>query len=149
MRRALAAAVVATFALSGCAGSADEPSAPATTEESPVATPSASPDSSASEEPTDAASPSEPDADEPDVKVTISGTEIKPNGKRLKTSTGEPVILAITSDRPAELHVHSTPEQEIGVKRGTSTVRLTVDSPGLVDVEEHDTGIVIVQLEVR
>ena len=39
--------------------------------------------------------------------------------------------------------------QVIDVEKGTSTLTLTIDRPGLVDVEEHDSGRVVLQLEVR
>ena len=55
----------------------------------------------------------------------------------IDASTGEPVTLRITSDRAAELHVHALPEQEIEVAKGESTVEITVENPGLVDVEER------------
>ncbi len=143
MRRALVAALVATLALSGCSGSAEEPDTAATPAQTAAESPSESPDESPDE------SPSESPEDQADVEITISGDTIKPNGKRMTASVGEPVILAISSDRAAELHVHSTPEQVVDVKKGKSTVELTVEAPGIVDVEEHDTGLVILQLEVR
>jgi hypothetical protein len=44
--------------------------------------------------------------------------------------------------------VHSSPEQEIEFDKGTSTKELTIDQPGIVDVEDHALEQVIVQLEV-
>jgi hypothetical protein len=44
--------------------------------------------------------------------------------------------------------VHSTPEQEIAFEKGTTTEKLTIDKPGIVDVEDHELEQVIVQLEV-
>ena len=74
---------------------------------------------------------------------------IRPRGKRVEVKAGEPVTLEVESDRPAELHVHSSPEQVLDVKKGESTLSLTIERPGIVDVEEHDSGIVVFQLEVR
>jgi hypothetical protein len=59
------------------------------------------------------------------------------------------VLLHIDADVDGELHVHSTPEQEIEFAAGTSTKRLTVEKPGIVAVEDHRLDQVIVQLEVR
>lgn len=92
--------------------------------------------------------PSEAPDDEA-VEIEIEGDRVEPNGRQLAVAAGKPVTLAITSDRAAELHVHSSPEQMIEVAPGESTVRLTVDTPGVVDVEEHESGIVVLQLEVR
>ena len=52
------------------------------------------------------------------------------------------------ADEPGELHVHSSPEQELEYGAGTTTLKLTLDQPGVVDVESHDPKAVIVQLEV-
>jgi hypothetical protein len=148
MRRALAAAAVATLALSGCAGS-DEPAT--TTEETPAASASSeSPSAAESPEatPNDAAT-EEPDDSGQVLAIEIEGDRVEPNGKRVKVTAGEPITLEVESDRAAELHVHSSPEQELSVKKGESTLSLTIKTPGIVDVEEHDSGIVIYQLEVR
>jgi hypothetical protein len=83
------------------------------------------------------------------IEIEIEGDKIEPSGRRVQVAAGEPILLEIESDRAAELHVHSSPEQELTVKKGESTQELTIDRPGVVDVEEHETGTVIVQLEVR
>jgi hypothetical protein len=140
MRRALAAAAVAVLVLAtGCGGS-DEPAT--TAEETPAtSTPTQSPDAEPGDEPTE-------DAPKP-IEIEIEGDRIEPNGKRVKVTAGVPIALEVESDRAAELHVHSSPEQVLEVEPGESTLSLTIDRPGIVDVEEHDTGLVILQLEVR
>jgi hypothetical protein len=143
MRRALVLAVVAVLALAGCAGTEDEPSG-STTAESTSATPTPSPEESSAP-----ASPTPSESADDAVEIEIEGDRIEPNGKLVEATAGEPLTLRIESDRAAELHVHSSPEQVIEVEKGESTVELTVETPGVVDVEEHDTGIVILQLEVR
>ena len=45
--------------------------------------------------------------------------------------------------------MHSTPEKQIEFPAGTSTVTLTIDQPGVVDVEDHPLDKLIVQLEVK
>lgn len=87
--------------------------------------------------------------DDETFEIEIEGDEIEPNGERVQVEAGEPVRLEVESDRAGEFHVHSSPEQEVAFKRGSSVVPLTVDIPGIVDVEEHETGIVVLQLEVR
>jgi hypothetical protein len=146
MRRALATAAVFCLALTGCAGE-DEPSTgaspePETSSETAMESSSPEPTVEPSEEPSE-------DSGSEAIEVEIEGNEIEPSGERVKASVGEPVTLEITSDREAELHVHSSPEQEIAVPKGTSTHQITIDRPGVVDVEEHDSGIVVIQLEVR
>lgn len=83
------------------------------------------------------------------VAILIEGDRVEPSGGRVPALVGEPVTFEVTSDRPAELHVHSSPEQVLEVERGTSTVTLVIERTGIVEVEEHETGLVAVQLEVR
>ena len=64
----------------------------------------------------------------------------------MKAKVGQPITLKIDADRPGEIHVHSTPEQEIEFDKGTSTKKLTIEQPGIVDVEDHALEQVIVQL---
>jgi len=145
MRRALAAAALAALVLAGC-GESDEP----TTAEQPAAS-----ETPASESPSATAEPTEQPTEETSppataaIEIEIEGDSIEPNGMRVKVAAGEPVTLEIESDRPAELHVHSSPEQVLEVEKGESTLTLTIERPGIVDVEEHETGKVVLQLEVR
>ncbi len=83
------------------------------------------------------------------IQVTVEGDSITPAGERVKVSVGEPVTLEIDSDREGELHVHSTPEQEISFSEGASEHELVLDRPGIVEVESHDPDIVVLQLEAR
>ena len=129
--------LTAALALTACSG-----------EDTPKAddTPAASPSSSAA---TQESSPAEePTADGTVIEITIQGDTVDPNGERVEVPLGEPVTLDITSDREGELHVHSTPEQEVSFSHGDTETELTFDKPGVVDVEDHESGKVIVQLQV-
>ena len=128
--------------LAGCGG--DDTAAQETPSPSPT---SASPSETASEEPK--SEEPEPEPTGTVVVVTIEGDRIEPAGDRVEADLDQPVTLAITSDRPGELHVHSTPEQELAYEAGTSTLPLVIDQPGIVEVESHDLELVVVQLEVR
>jgi hypothetical protein len=84
------------------------------------------------------------------IKVTFSGDSVTPNGERVDVSTGQTIRLEVTADQPGEIHVHSSPEQQLAYGKGTSTVTIKpIDAPGEVDVESHALDKVIVQLEVR
>jgi FtsP/CotA-like multicopper oxidase with cupredoxin domain len=84
------------------------------------------------------------------IAVTINGDEVTPNGDRIEVDAGQDVELDVTADAPGEIHVHSTPEQELEYKEGKSTLTITnLDQPGTVDVEVHELDKVIVQLEVH
>lgn len=82
------------------------------------------------------------------VDITIKDGKVTPNGDRVQTEVGEPVTLNIHADVSGEIHVHSSPEQELEFEKGTSTVKVTIDKPGIVDVEDHALEQVIVQLQV-
>jgi hypothetical protein len=145
MRRALAA-VVAALVLTGCSGTDSD----AETDNEATASSSPSASESAAESPS--AEPTEDDSEDAHadaIAVEIKGDEVEPRGKRVKVGVGEEITLHVESDRPAELHVHSSPEQTLKAPKGETMLTLTVDTPGVVDVEEHDTGIVVLQLEVR
>lgn len=83
------------------------------------------------------------------IKITFLGDTVKPNGERVEAKVGEKIELAVTADAPGEIHVHSTPEQSFEYAEGTETFTLTIDKPGIVDVESHELEQIIVQLEVR
>ena len=83
------------------------------------------------------------------IEITISEGSAKPSGERVEVGAGEEVELLVKADEPGELHVHSTPEQELAYGAGTTNLTLTINEPGVVDVEAHGLEGVIVQLEVR
>jgi hypothetical protein len=82
------------------------------------------------------------------VEVTVEGETVTPNGKRVEAIIGEPVTVGVTADRAGELHVHATPEQTLPFGKGRTTVQITIDKPGVVDVEEHVADLVVLQLQV-
>ena len=150
-RTLLATCLAAALLLSGCGG--EDPAAG----ESPSASPSASAEEATddgTEDPTDEAS-AQPEKSEkprpqgPFADLTFEGDSASPNGERVELGVGETLTLRIDSDRPGELHVHSTPEKEIAFPAGQSERKVTIEQPGVVDVEEHDSGKVLLQLEVR
>jgi hypothetical protein len=89
------------------------------------------------------------DGDTVAVTVTREGDEFTPNGERVELGVDQTLVLTIDADEAGELHVHSTPEQEIAYDAGTSEHELTIDRPGVVEVESHEPDVVLLQLEVR
>lgn len=143
-----AALLVAALAapLGACTSDDDEPSpdpsaAPsAAPTEAPVSTPAApgtAGTTEASEEPESTV-----------LEVEIAGDDVAPNAAGVELGRSEPLLLRITSDRAGELHVHSRPEQYVEFGPGTSEHELVVDTPGSVEVEEHESGAVVAVLEV-
>lgn len=149
-RTALATSVViATLLLAGCGGedtSADESptTGTSTTSDEPTEDASADAGEEPEQEESDKPLPQGPFAD-----LTFKDGNVAPNGERLELGVGETLTLRIDADAPGELHVHSTPEQEIGFPAGQSERKLTIEQPGVVDVEDHESGKVLLQLEVQ
>jgi hypothetical protein len=146
MRKKLAvlAALVATApGLTACSDSTSSSadSSPTASESTDASTAPSSPTESSS-----SSSPSTPSGTT--VDITIKNGKVSPNGDRVKAELGKPITLKIDADTAGELHVHATPEQEIAFGKGTSTKKLTIDKPGIVDVEDHELEQVIVQLQV-
>ncbi|KQW49236.1 hypothetical protein ASC77_11140 [Nocardioides sp. Root1257] len=84
------------------------------------------------------------------IKVTFDGDSVTPNGDRVEVAKGQDVELQVTADVAGEIHVHSSPEQELEYPAGESTQTIKgMDQPGTVDVESHHLDKVIVQLEVH
>jgi hypothetical protein len=83
------------------------------------------------------------------IEVTFDGDTVTPNGDRVEVAVGQPIELKVTADQPGEIHVHSSPEQELEYPKGTSTVEIEpIEQPGIIEVESHALEKTIVQLEV-
>ena len=89
------------------------------------------------------------DGDDVALTVTREGDEFSPNGERVELAVDQTLVLTIDADEAGELHVHSTPEQDISYGEGTSEHEITIDRPGVVEVESHDPDVIVLQLEVR
>jgi len=89
-------------------------------------------------------------ADPVTIDVTFDGDSVEPNGERIQVEVGQEVDLVVTSDEPGEIHVHSSPEQELEYEGGDTpkTFELSFDRPGIVEVESHSLDQQIVSLEV-
>lgn len=83
------------------------------------------------------------------VRIQITDNGVDPTGSRVDVKKGQPVTLLINATKAGQLHVHSTPEKHIDFPKGSSAATLTLDQPGVIDVEDHALDKLIVQLEVR
>lgn len=84
------------------------------------------------------------------IDVTINGTSITPNGTRIDATTGQKIVLHVTSDTAHEIHVHSGGAgQPIEVAEGTHDYSFTISRPGTVEVEVEELKETLFQLEVR
>ena len=144
LRSGLIGLVAATALLVTACGT-DEPDA--SDEPTPAET-SAAAEPSATEPPSATAAPAKKPAGT-SIDITLEGDSVDPDGVEKKVKAGEPITLHIVADKAGELHVHSSPEQVIRYPAGTTDKKLTIDRPGIVEVEAHELDQLIVLLEVR
>ncbi|HEY3529598.1 MAG TPA: hypothetical protein VGK78_10630 [Nocardioides sp.] len=84
------------------------------------------------------------------IDVTFSGESVTPNGDRYDVAVGQRIELDVTADKPGEIHVHSSPEQEFEYDKGSSTIAVKpITTPGIVTVESHTLDKVLFQLQVK
>lgn len=81
------------------------------------------------------------------VTLTFENGE-PPPPERVEAGVGEEIKIVVKSDTKGSLHVHSEPEQEFDYGAGTTTLMLTIDRPGVVEVESHELETTVLQLEV-
>lgn len=104
---------------------------------------SASPSADASE-----SSDSMGDADQM-IGITVAGDTITPTPGKTAVKLGSTVMLMITSDVADEVHVHGY-DQEFSLTPGQVTnFTFTADIPGTFEVETHESGKVLTELEVK
>jgi hypothetical protein len=84
------------------------------------------------------------------IAITIKGDSVTPNGQEYDVSVGQRVEFDVTADKPGEIHVHSSPEQEFEYDAGSSTIELKpIQAPGVVTVESHTLEKTILKLKVQ
>ena len=119
-------------------------------------------DAGAKSEPTSAALPSQsasptasasvtltPEAQKNTVEITVKGAKLTPNAQQVKVEVGDSVDLHITSDRAGELHLHTTPDRHIEFQAGQTDATIKLARPGRIELEEHESGKLLVQFVVQ
>jgi hypothetical protein len=83
------------------------------------------------------------------ITITFNGDDVSPNGQRYDVAIGQRIEFDVTADKPGEIHVHSSPAQELKYDKGSSTIDVKpITTPGIVTVESHTLDKVILQLQV-
>jgi hypothetical protein len=93
--------------------------------------------------------PSKEAAAGPTLDLTVQGNDIEPSNQQIKAKPGDTLVVKITSDRAGVLHVHSSPEQELDFKPGNSQVKVPLEQPGQVDIEEHVSDTLVARVLVK
>ena len=150
---AVAVLLLAT-SLTACAEDSEAPAASEPTSQSVESeTPSTSKSPSESESPSESPSksPSKSPSEDagPTLEVEVEGDEVKPVAEQIDLAVGQRLTITVQADRAGELHVHSDPEHTFEFGPGTEKFQLTVDTPGSVDIEEHESDALVARLLVR
>jgi hypothetical protein len=85
------------------------------------------------------------------IDITFNGDDVTPNGTDVDVKVGQPIEFDVTADKPGEIHVHSSPEeQEFEYDKGSSTFQVKpVPAPTQVTVESHTLDKVLFHLVAR
>jgi heme/copper-type cytochrome/quinol oxidase subunit 2 len=141
MLRVTAAVIagIGLFLTSACGGGSD-----ASTD-----SPTSGPTSSAASSATTSASPTETaSAEAVQISVAVKDGKVSPKTHREKVPLGSQVRLIVSSDVDDEVHVHGYDiEKEVAAGQSV-TFEFTADQPGVFEVETHESGLQLLQLEV-
>lgn len=136
----LAAAVL--LAVSACGSDRDSQAAASPTTPSPTGSTSAPP-------PSPSPTPSEEERDRAvEIRVSVADGKVKPATRRVEVGRDSQVRLLITSDVDDEVHVHGYDLAATLEAGRTTTVELVADQRGIFEVETHDSGLTLLQLQV-
>lgn len=141
----LALVAAAALLLGGC-GTEPAP----TPDTGAAAAPSAGAAPSAQTPPSAAAQPPDAAAQPPNrtVQLSYSGGQAGGDTGRAEVPLGSTVSLVVRSDIADEVHVHGY-DRYLDVPAGeTATLTFVADVPGVFDVELHDEGVLLTQLQV-
>lgn len=81
--------------------------------------------------------------------MSIADGKVSPKPRRVKVDKGSRVRLLVTIDVDDVLHVHGFEIEEPLEAGRTTTVKLVADQSGIFEVETHESGLSLLQLEVR
>lgn len=143
MRRRTSCLLVAVLlaALGGCSSGDDTSGTASSGSASPTAS---APESSSAED-----SPTADDSDSVvEISVSVQDGKVSPKPRRVKVAKDSQVRLLVTSDVDDEIHVHGYDVEETLEAGRTTTVEFVAKDAGVFEVETHESGLQLVQLEV-
>jgi cupredoxin-like protein len=98
-----------------------------------------------------AASPSESASKVKGTEIVVSVVKgkVQPPTHRVKVSKDTHIRLLVTSDEADEVHVHGYDVEKELPANTQATIEFVADQVGLFEVETHESGLQLLQLEVR
>lgn len=84
-----------------------------------------------------------------DIVVSVKDGKVSPKTHRVKVAAGSSVRILVSSDVDDEVHVHGYDiEREISAGQSV-TIDFTADQTGVFEVETHQSGLLLLQLQVQ
>jgi heme/copper-type cytochrome/quinol oxidase subunit 2 len=84
-----------------------------------------------------------------DIVVSVKDGKVSPKTHRVKVAVGSSVRILVSSDVDDEVHVHGYDiEREISAGQSV-TIDFTADQTGVFEVETHESGLLLLQLQVQ
>lgn len=125
-----AAACLLAAVLAGCGGGSDTP-------------PEQSPTPPATEQPGQTA-----DAVET-IEISIVDGRVEPALDRVAVDQGETVRIVVSSDVPDEVHLHGYDLEAAVSPDEDAVIEFVADQTGLFELETHEQGLILLQLQVQ
>jgi hypothetical protein len=125
-------AIGGVLLVSGCAGGSSSGATGTSAASSPASSPAASKTGKVT-----------------DIVVSVKDGKVSPKAHRVKVAEGSSVRILVSCDVDDEVHVHGY-EIEREVSAGQSvTIEFTADQTGVFEVETHESGLLLFQLQVQ
>lgn len=79
----------------------------------------------------------------------IAGGRASPPLERATVPRGSPVRIVVSGDQPDELHLHGYDLSAQIAPSQPGVIEFTADQTGLFELETHESGLVLLQLQVE
>jgi plastocyanin len=83
------------------------------------------------------------------IQVAVKDGKVTPATHREPVAKGDTVKLVVTTDTADEVHVHGVDFEKETSPGKPVTVTFVAKDPGIYEVETHESGLQLLQLEVR
>lgn len=83
------------------------------------------------------------------IEVRVENGDVQPPPDRVKVVLGQRVRIVVESDAVDEIHVHGYELQAQVTPTEPAAIEFVADEPGLFEVETHESGTLLFQLQVQ
>jgi hypothetical protein len=83
------------------------------------------------------------------IRVAVTDGKVTPATHREPVAKGDTVKLVVTTDTADEVHVHAVDIEKETAPGKPVTITFVAKDAGIYEVETHESGLQLLQLEVR